>query len=105
MQLPSIFDNVSEIVTETFGTPAALTLAGSAPVTINAIIRHLSDEVFGDDAGGALRTSDIMLRARWVDIAGVREGDTIVQGGVTYTIAERALHTSGGMGSVGLSTA
>ncbi|MEM9677083.1 MAG: hypothetical protein AAF890_03415 [Pseudomonadota bacterium] len=105
MQLPGVFDGVSEVVTETLGTPAVLTIGSAAPVTINAIIRHLSDEVFGEESNGALRTSDIMLRAMWSDIETVSEGDTIAQGGVTYTISERAVHTSGGMAEAPLSVA
>lgn len=103
MELGPIFDGVSDVVIDTFGVDSVLTRAGVDPVTIKATIRAPQSIAFERGDFGQQRT-EITGRALWSDVELVVEGDTIEQGGVTYSFAEKPLSNGYGIGEFTLET-
>lgn len=97
MSLPSYLTGHDAIVLGTTGMPGTLTRSGQSPVEVTVAIRQPQSEVFQRDGGFSQQRTQVSGRGLWTDFNLAKEGDILVQDGVTYVLAHSPNHNGYGI--------
>lgn len=104
MKLHPVFAGLPDIVVNTMGMPAQLTLGQNDPVAIMVKLTRPHGDVF-DSGAYSQQRSEISGRGRWVDVKDAVKDDKLEQGGVVYQFIGPPMHNSYGMADFDLKVA